>query len=144
MAVEGLGERVEWEARRVAAAFGVQEWDEAVEGFGDLLVSSCRGDFEVRCCIDRQGRLFDLHIENVLAPTTLYCDVEFQPQLYCVPCFGNPSYNELMVRGLYLLGFEDPALISELPELSAHEKLELRLSLPHEFWPKKWLEEEGR
>jgi hypothetical protein len=138
MEFEDVSEEVDWEARRVAAAFGLVEWDEQGESCGDLFSSSRKQDFEVRCCIDNQARLFDLHIENVDDPTTIYCDVELQPEFYCVPCFGNPSYNELMARGLYRLGFDDPALSSQLPELNAHEKLELRLSMPCEFWPKTW------
>jgi hypothetical protein len=36
------------------------------------------------------------------------------------------------------LNFEDESVLSQLPPLTAHEKLELRLSLPREFWPQKW------
>ncbi len=141
MGLENVSEEMKREAQRVAAAFRLSEWDGQVEGFGDLLVSRREEDFEVRCCIDSQG-LFDLHIENAEAPTSIYCDVEFQPELYCVPCLGNPSYNELMARGLYRLGLEDEVALSQLPPLTAHEKLELRLSMPREFWPQKWLDGE--
>ncbi len=47
-----------------------------------------------------------------------------------------------MARGLYRLGFDEPAILAQLPQLSAHEKLELRLSMPREFWPQRWLEAE--
>lgn len=55
----------------------------------------------------------------------------------------DPVYSQMMARGLYRLGFEDQSVWSQLPFLCAHEKLELRLSLPREFWPKPWLDEEG-
>lgn len=53
---------------------------------------------------------------------------------------------DLMARGLYRLEFEAKEkvedVLSQLPELTAHEKLELRPSFPREFWPQKWLDEE--
>lgn len=49
--------------------------------------------------------------------------------------------HERMSRALYCLGFDNETISSQLPHLSAHEKLELRLGLPREFWPQKWLRE---
>lgn len=57
---------------------------------------------------------------------------------------SNDPSNALMSRGLYCLGFENPAIMSQLSPLSAHEKLELRLSMPREFWPPQWWAEEMR
>ena len=142
MEIEDVSEAIKREARRVAAAFGLEKWDEQGANCGDLFASVRKEDFEVRCCIDNRACLFDLHIENAENPTTIYCDVEIQPKFYCVPCIDIPSYNELMARGLYCLGFEDEGVLSQLPQLSAHEKIELRLSFPREFWPKRWLDEE--
>jgi hypothetical protein len=53
-------------------------------------------------------------------------------------------FREHMVRTLYRLGIEmeDEQWLAPLNvSLSHHEKLELRLSMPREFWPKKWLDE---
>ncbi|RYZ80870.1 MAG: hypothetical protein EOP04_25050 [Proteobacteria bacterium] len=55
-----------------------------------------------------------------------------------------PQHYEIMARALYRLGVEDEAELTKLEwPLSAHEKSELRLSLPREFWPQKWLDEEA-
>ena len=48
---------------------------------------------------------------------------------------------ELMARGLYRLGLGEDVL-SQLPALSADEKMEIRLSFPREFWPRRWLNKE--
>ncbi len=58
----------------------------------------------------------------------------------------NPTIilKEHMGRTLYLLGInmEDEEWLAPLNvNLSAHEKLELRLALPREFWPQKWRED---
>jgi hypothetical protein len=53
------------------------------------------------------------------------------------------THHSRMARGFYCLGIEDEATWRQLLPLSAHEKLELRLSMPREFWPQKWLDEEG-
>lgn len=52
-----------------------------------------------------------------------------------------PDFNDHMAHSLFRLGFEDEALFAQLPDLSLHDKLELRLSFAREFWPPKWLEE---
>lgn len=50
----------------------------------------------------------------------------------------------LMARALYRLGFEDGGVLRQLNSpLSNHEKMELRLSMPREFWPRQWVEEAG-
>ncbi len=49
-----------------------------------------------------------------------------------------------MARGLYCLGTDDSEALEQFyPAFSFHEKLELRLSLPREFWPQTWLDEEA-
>ncbi len=43
--------------------------------------------------------------------------------------------HERMARGLYRLGIDDEDIVTQFNySLSAHEKLELRLSLSREFW----------
>jgi hypothetical protein len=56
-----------------------------------------------------------------------------------------PHRSEILAHGLYRLGLQCcgfdlsyNCIINNLPSLGAHEKLELRLSLPREFWPQKW------
>ena len=62
------------------------------------------------------------------------------------PYFQSPPvFREHMAHTLYCLGIdiEDEQDLAFLDvSLSAHEKLELRLSMPREFWPQKWLDEE--
>ncbi len=48
-----------------------------------------------------------------------------------------------MARVLFKLGHDLSFIEEHFDTLSAHERLELRLSLPREFWPKKWLDEEN-
>lgn len=57
----------------------------------------------------------------------------------------NREKDQWLARGLYCLGIDDESVWRELlevgVELSAHEKLELGLELPREFWPTRWIEE---
>jgi len=62
-----------------------------------------------------------------------------EPWTYRV--FPETEFDEYMVRGLYRLGVQDDVLALLSYHLSAHEKLELRLSMPREFWPQKWVDE---
>jgi hypothetical protein len=48
-----------------------------------------------------------------------------------------------MARVLFKLGHDTSFIEEHFDTLSAHEKLELRLSMPREFWPQKWLDEEA-
>jgi hypothetical protein len=131
-----LNEQIEAQARRVAAAFGVETWeldpgtDATYCGWSDNVLY-------VRWLIEtfRPRVIFVAvsvrHDEN---ETSLWLD---EAQQIDFPSEGNL---ELMARGLYRLGIEDEGVLSQLPPLSAHEKLELRLSLPREFWPEQWLQ----
>ena len=47
-----------------------------------------------------------------------------------------------MARVLFKLVYDVTLIENRFAILSAHEKLELRLSVPREFWPQKWLDEE--
>lgn len=47
-----------------------------------------------------------------------------------------------LARTLYCLGVEEQGVWDELKNpLTAHDKIELRLTLPQEFWPSLWREE---
>lgn len=135
---EGQGEPAntpEWEAQRVAAAFGgfsftVHRTAISVhyEGWVDeVLVTWRLGDPNAR-------------VKNICVGTRSYCGVflvkgawQWEP--------GQEGH-EQMARGLYRLGIEDEAILAALNQpLSMHEKLELRLSMPRVFWPQSWLNE---
>lgn len=142
MESEVLGEKVEWEARRVAAAFGLGEWNEDVWYMHshDSLFSGTRGELEVSWRISPQAVAVHLRVGHGQFEDCIVTWREFAWKLTASRL--HQSYNEFMVRGLYCLGIEDEEVFSELnPSLSFHEKLELRLSLPREFWPAKWLDE---
>lgn len=127
-----IKDMVEWEARRVAQAVGVEwydkmEWPEFVRyvgwiGCAKVALLMCKGGVPKRLNIGSHGT---------------GCDFDFEYKL--VEDYGHS--HELMARGLYCLGFEDESILSQLPELSAHERLELRLNFPREFWPQSWLDE---
>jgi len=140
---------VEKEAKRVAMAFGVREaWKlipyktrmRTIEVFTYTSVM-----------LYPKSRFVELiEVQFCKASNKLVCvDIGFPPSGPCIiwhpQCHlwvGSCSdANELMSHGLYKLGFEDESVLSQLPSLSAHERLELRLSLPREFWPVTWLEE---
>jgi hypothetical protein len=140
--IEQMAERgtIEWEARRVAAAFGVEEWEETErKGFLDKQIlfhvfnGPAKNDDEICWEISETGRLYAIFVSGIR--------VVWYTSGVDIYLLENPTGAELMARGLYRLGFEDESVWSQLPQLSAHEKIELRLSLPREFWPKKWVEE---
>lgn len=134
---------VEWEAMRVAQAFGVGEW---IEGTQYLV--------KERCFSGTTPPHWVWRINSVPNAFT-YIDIEtfegdFQflqlKQMRGVWHFikterGIEIFGELMARGLFCLGFDDADILAQLPQLTEHEKLELRLSLPKEFWPPQWEQE---
>ena len=142
MGIEDVDER---EARRVAAAFGVREWNTdgdsfSIRGVGEAgLVVVCGIDSDTAKFVGVQINGPDRKISH------LYDDSRFlQPSATTQPlwnCSFSPTTAYSMARGLYRLGFEDESILSQLPSLSAHEQMELRLSMPREFWPKSRLEE---
>jgi hypothetical protein len=128
---------LEWEVRRIAAAFGVGEFQSREEDW--LITSVGKADTtQILWSIDARINAF-FYIEvgengcEVDSHTTWPQGDEqwrFYPQ---------PEFHELMARGLYCLGFEDEGVLAKLNyPLTAHEKLELRLAMPREFWPKMW------
>lgn len=131
-----LNEQVEWEMRRVAVAFGMQEWTHYYAN----PVWHCTGRADKKQFAWQLSaqtlKLTSLSIAEKGARTTL---------AYFLPDLGmrSGSNNALMSRGLYCLGIETENTSVQLPTLSAHEKMELRLSMPHEFWPQKWIDGEN-
>lgn len=135
-----LTRQIEREAARIAAAFGVGEWKLDSPFLGRF--RGCVGDvlFTWRINSDEQEFCY-MGIEHLLkTPVT---QLFFTEGKWLVASIGE-VFDELMARGLYRLGFTDQSVLSQLPSLSFHEKLELRLSLPREFWPPSWEEEASR
>ncbi len=143
MGFEDVSEKVVWEARRIAATFGVEKWIVSTtefegyanfEGYAretlvtwdiDLVTSSLDG-----LCLGRFPDNYTQVIYRLKTDNQWFCE-------------SNSGASELMARGLYRLGIEDEDVLAELNyPLTAHEKLQLRLSLPREFWPQKWIDEE--
>lgn len=150
MEFEDVSENLEWEARRVAAAFGVKEWIE----FFPKASAEDRAHFEGKAKSHWVHWVFIRHDTHLLY---IYVGERNDEHNYCsfsnysfdnharYQCHPHRDYNRHMARGLYLLGFEDKILFMELAQtLSTREKLELRLSLPREFWLKTWLDEEKK
>ncbi len=146
MESEILNEKVEWEARRVAAAFGVSEW-EIIE----------RDDDRYRYWgMGRAGRYVRfVWLEESASRLTVG---ESTKRGYMAPkgcCdwhdygplgLGEALNNDLMAKGCYCLNYDYECHHYEdvwafLPPLSMHEKLELHLLMPRELWPQKWLDE---
>lgn len=147
MEFEDVGQKIEFECMRVAAAFVVEKWDlqkppplwyeYAYEGLNEVRA------VPVRWYLDMTSthRVFVETVEvGKASGYSLFYQNEEEKEREAWP-FAL-AFDEVMVRGLYCLGIEDEKVLAELPQLSAHEKLELRLSMPHEFWPQKWLDEE--
>ncbi|RYX81563.1 hypothetical protein EON83_23680 [bacterium] len=149
MEFEDVSEEIEWEARRVAAAFGVETF-ECLRGPWGLKWSGLLGTMQVTWSLrDKVVSYIELGpegwgIELMLEPLEPFesglTEWWFRPAKW-----DTPEWNELAARGLYRLGFEAEETMFEvgviLSAFSAHKKLELRLSMPREFWPQKWLDE---
>lgn len=137
MESEVLEERIEWEAERIAAAFAVRERNFYEHGS----MSGYSGKNAAGTSIDwgfssDGGRLERIFVGGIPRGTHIRI-VQGEWKMLLMSC-----HREIMTRGLYCLGFEDEAVFDQLGGLTAHEKLELRLTLPREFWPKTWMDEE--
>ena len=142
MEFEGLSEEVQWELKRVGAAFGIREWI-VDDGPNQVNGVSYEGAV-VSCGVDlNTARFIGVQVKGPNNATSIIYDegwIHSSPQSFW-NCEFHPVTSSLMFRGLYRMGF-DESVLNQLPALTAHEKLELRLSMPREFWPRKWLEEE--
>lgn len=140
MEFEDVNERIEWEARRVAAAFGAITMSSITDSSFECECVQSEIEFSVKP--DGLSAIF-LGVEPD-GDIGVYRDsssslVRWEAYNFHI-MEGRPKIE--MARGLYRLDFEDEDIFSQLPALSAHEKLELRLFLPREFWPQKWRDEE--
>ncbi len=163
MEFEDVSKKVEWEARRVATAFDI-------ETFGPVLLFIPRpsdesnyrgnsGDITVSWRVDK--RTLALSFINLACWSGYESEevtLHYHPSILTIPGGWEMEWEEIpstlhshframlarhLAHSLYRLGFEDQGVLRELNHpLSAHEKLELRLSMPREFWPQRWLDEE--
>jgi hypothetical protein len=140
MEFEPLSENVEREALRIAAAFEVSKWkriDPRISGY--TMEGFDRGD----------NRIEFYYLEGTERPRMIrvgdgdnYSCWDEEDDEEGGVLKNLPANDEILARGLYRLGLDEDVL-SQLPPLSADEKMELRLSMPREFWPQKWLDEEA-
>lgn len=140
MGSKNLNDQIEWEASRVAAAFGLEVWEgeakasppnfwaEEDEGLICWQLSP-QGLWDYIALSDEDG------IEECVVCFEKTPWPPHQKDWYCV---GNPKFDHKMACGLYRLGFEEEAVLNKLPKLSDEEKLELRENFPREFWPQSW------
>ncbi|RYX80951.1 hypothetical protein EON83_26445 [bacterium] len=164
MESEVLSEDIEWEARRHAAAFGLSGWDIiGCDSDEDAKALSFRAQAEglwFECwygldefCkdawhweINDYGYGGGIYTEDDIVATfgthngELECEVDLLP--------SSKKKADAMVSRLlkaaYMMGYPIEVFNIELGlTLSYHEQLELRLSMPREFWPQKWLDEEA-
>jgi hypothetical protein len=143
MEFEGLSEQIEWEARRVAAAFELRGWEKMYK-LGERQVFEAV--YESGVMLDAVFVIGDSTLKSVdIRNNKDSCQSKLYGSLQAWRVYKShyvPAFNELMMRGLFRLGIDETLLVPLEHPLSAHEKLELRLSLPREFWPKTWLDEE--
>lgn len=141
---------IDWEAQRVAVAFGATTFERTnrhVENRTEF--AAMIGDRLLEWQLDQSGQLRHIALGNSEATQDVQLFFDRWPTnqhegMWVVRPHAN--YNEQMVRGLFRLGIttEDGGELALLNySLTAHEKLELRLSMPHQFWPQNWLDEEA-
>lgn len=137
---------IEWEAARVACAFGVEEWETGFRAsknnfsvwqfISEGVIVHCQWDEDFWLSF-RVGLHAGKGREVVGDGSCQWRD--YEPDFDCIQ-LGHPIYNGIMARAMYCLGFPE-SVLQQLPPLSAHEQLELKLTMPREFWPQKWLDE---
>lgn len=137
MEFKPLSQDLEWEARRIAAAFGVQE-------------SPChvltRGSGSHTFFLESDLTLEVQTNENVIDLLQVgrgqggFCEVFKDDDTSDWNVVGEPqAMRNFMARALYCLGFEDEGVFADLKcLLTAHEKVEFSLWMPREFWPDTW------
>lgn len=138
MEFEDVEKEVEWEARRVAAAFQVEQWWLIPDS--DTHYQGQTGAIWTTWGIDMN--MFKVKYIDIWNADDCDTLVLLKPDGSWEIDRLESTTGSLMSRGLYRLGVSDETLYSQLPPLNTHEQLELRLSMPREFWPQMWIEEE--
>jgi hypothetical protein len=129
--------KFEYEAKRVAAAFGVKITGYVVDSLGAAYFNEDDALVPFYWSLSKEGELECLSIGS--HDGSGMCEVRCLDGVwFCFPC---EAYNERMGRSLYCLGIEDEGVWEQLGCcLSGHDKMELQISLPLQFWPDKWLD----
>ncbi|RYX82176.1 hypothetical protein EON83_20890 [bacterium] len=140
--LEILSEPIDREARRIAAAFELETFELNEEDDEQMIYVGNLDTVRVGWNIDARTNTFVVIWAGNVEDGECLIHTEWYPEGKEWRLSPMPEFHSIMARGLYRLGFEDESVFSQLPALSAHEKLELRLSMPREFWPKIWLNEE--
>lgn len=140
MEFEDVNPEVEREAHRVAVAFGLGEWESVERAWESERPTRHYRSQDVEWQVAMaDGKVCSLEVGF---GGESYCELHRYPGYWVIDT-SDGKQDERMARGLYCLGIEDEEVLLALDcPLSAHEKLELRLALPREFWPQTWLEEE--
>ncbi|RYX80244.1 hypothetical protein EON83_29545 [bacterium] len=145
MEFENLSEHAKHEARRVAAAFELETWSQTPPYPADLYVEfeGYVGGILVDWDVDNTGQIGAVGVkskDNDWIQVINYAeygwrfDEEWRGQ-------ANPILKNFFACGLYRLGIERENLFTFLGQsFTAHEKLELRVSMPREFWLKEWFD----
>lgn len=147
MGFDDVSERIEWEAKRIAAAFGVEDFT-ALRGHATLTnFYASEGEVSLWWSLDSRReqkmlRVLDIKRGNQRCQVSVTNILGRLGETDKWVLFDQGVFREEMARWLYRLGFEDESILSRLPALSMHEKMELRLSMPRKLWPQKWLDEE--
>lgn len=136
--VEEKDERAKWECRRVAAVLDVDGLPEST--FEKEAWNQRWFDFELwkkGVCVSWSFDRWHMQLKRLslgkMRDKDDCCEVRYGG-IMGWSYRAHSDYDDLMARGLYRLGFkEDGRGLSQLPTLSAHEKLELRLSMPREL-----------
>lgn len=152
MEFEPLSEQLEWESRRVATAFGVKEFTRSSYNATTIDFSALYQDLKLWWSLDSRPEKTTLRVIDIKGSSGSgrFCQVSLLDVLGNSQekdrwmFYSQGGVDDLMARVLYRLGFDDEKVLSRLPELTGHEKLELRFSMPREFWPQKWIEEAGQ
>jgi hypothetical protein len=153
-------------ADQVAVAFGLTNWQHMQSGGNDHYFDTLQSDFatvghfggpceefffsvvgevKIGWWMSPNMRPFEISVQIKKGKESTVAQLSYDQstskyELLSVGAIAEAQ--NLMARGLYRLGFEDEAISSQLPPLTNHEKLELRVSMPREFWPRTWLDEE--
>lgn len=123
------------ESSRIATAFGVQSYTTLWE-HRHLYCEAKVNQFDVSWTVEPQPLRFScIMLEHGFKNCEIYWNHGYR--VY----WSKPEFVPFLVSGLFRLGFKDWGIFDyHLNCLTAHEKVELMLSVPREYWPQKWRE----
>lgn len=147
-----ISERVRGEARRIAAAFGLESFKRDTDRTAYIFIGQLFDSLSIRFLVNSAT----LQLEWI-AVNHIKRRGQWHDEVFCwftftdgeltvdVVDFNSPHLAAALVAGIYRLGFDKDEVWGELRvSLTAHEKLELRRDFPREYWPQNWIDEETR